>query len=120
MHSGTIYEDGRVVLHGCTPEKTRLVAITSTMIAIHHPSGTYWDNGGENYVRSWIEVEELEELKPGNEPGSWVFRTKRMSPYTMSFHPVVSRAAEDAMFKLERDGARISQHLHKKNWGDEV
>lgn len=112
MDSGTINPDGSVVMHGCVPTKTRLVAINARLIAIHHPGGSYWDNGGENYVSAWVEVKELEDLRRGNEPGTWVFRLKRTG-HGLSYHPTVKKAAENAARRLKNDGDALVQRIEK-------
>ncbi len=110
---GIIFPDGSVRLLGCTPEKTRLVGLNRGMIAIHHPGGTYWDNSGRNYVSAWIEVEVLEDLKPGREPETWHYRSKR--GHSISFHPTPSRAVENATFNLQRAAHLISTQFQKKD-----
>lgn len=100
MDSGTIYADGSVRIHGTVPTKTRIVAISRSHIAIHHPGGSYWDNSGQNYVSAWIEVLPLVELKRGNEAGTFIYRVERRG--AIRFHPTPKVAVRAAMAELER------------------
>lgn len=102
MWAGTIYSDGRVRLDGYEPTKTRLVGINNRSIAIHHPGGRWWDNGGEHYTPAWISVHELESIKPANEPDTWRFEIKRRGGKEISFHPTPKVAARNAVLELQR------------------
>ena len=113
MYSGTIKPDGSVTMHGCVPTKTRLVAISAHMIAIHHPGGTYWDNGGEHYVRSWVQVAELDDLRRSNEPDTWVFEIKHTGP-GLSYHPTIKHAVNEAVDRLVLNGDRWVQLIEKE------
>ena len=99
--TGTIKADGRVKLDGYVPEDTRLVGISRRLIAIKHPGGRWWDNGGEHYTSAWIEIKELEDLARANEPGEYRFRCKKMG-LTLSFHPTPKTAQREAMKTIER------------------
>ncbi len=101
MHyTGTIYADGRITLDGFTPEDTRLIGITRTMIAIHHPGGRWWDNGGEHYGPAHISVHELESLTRGNKARTYRFCIKRGGS-GVSFHPTRKKAVKVAVERLE-------------------
>lgn len=100
MHSGTIKVNGDVVLHGCEPTKTKLMGITHKMIAIKHPGGTYYTNGGPNYCPAWIQVDELATLKPSSKvPGEFEFTLKRLAN-SITFHPQAPTACRDALRDL--------------------
>lgn len=96
--TGYIYPDGSVKLLNCEPEKTRVVGITGKMIAIHHPGGTYYTNGGQQYASSWIQVDELAELRKVDD--RWFFRCVKMGK-SMSFHPTPTKAVSDALHFLK-------------------
>lgn len=104
-YSGTIKRDGGVVLHGCVPSDTRLVGITRRLIAIKHPGGRWWDNGGEHYTKAWVEVRELDRLEAANEPDEYIFHIKKIG-LSMDFHPTPkvaqANATEDVRDLFER------------------
>ncbi len=100
MDSGIIYPDGRIKLDGCTPTKTRLLAVNHLFLAIHHPGDRYWDNGGEHYVSAGIEIGPLEQFKRGKEGGTWRFKLKRMGG-RIRFHPTPTRAVRETMSDLD-------------------
>jgi hypothetical protein len=114
MHTtGTIYPDGRIQYHGYTPMKSRLLAINETLIVIHHPGGSYWDNGGEHYVNARIEVCGLAELRPGNAEGTWHFRLG--GARGAAFHPTPAEAVKNAMWTLKEAGQKIVADIEKRN-----
>lgn len=99
MLSGTIHADGTVTVHGTTPMKTRVVGLNGTMIAIHYPGGTYYNNAGANYCPAWIEVSPLESLEPGDTPGEWKYKIKRGSG-GLTFHPTIKTACANVVSDL--------------------
>ena len=101
MDKGTIKPNGDIVMHGCVPSKTVLVGITPSFIAIKHPGGVYYDNGGRQYCAAWVQVSELESLKKINAAGDIVFTIKRTGN-SISFHPQQKPATQDAMRNLAR------------------
>lgn len=112
MRSGTIYPDGRIVLHGFSPEKTRLVFISDRWIGIHHPGGSWSDNGGRHYGEACIDIYPLERLQRGNEEGTWLFEAGWRGG--LSFHPVISRATKKAVGALLDDGDRFIERMAER------
>lgn len=113
MLSGTIHADGTVTVHGTTPMKTRVVGLSGTMIAIHYPGSTYYNNAGANYCPAWIEIKQLESLERGENPEEWIFKTKRLG-FGMSFHPTIKTACGEVVSKLSLEGDRISESLKRR------
>lgn len=96
--TGTIYPDGRVKLDGCEPEATVLVGITRSVIAIKHPGGAYWTNGGKNYATARIAVSSLDSLKKCSD-GTYRFQ---FDDPLVWFHPTPIKAQAAAVQDLER------------------
>lgn len=110
METGTIRADGRVFFDGCVDEGARLLAVNDAFIVVHHPGGTYYDNGGRNYVSARVEIAEIEDLRRGNAAGSWRFRTKRIGR-RIQYHPTIGQAVHKAMGDLRLRGERIAERF---------
>jgi hypothetical protein len=113
IKSGTIYPDGRVSLDGYVPNKTRLVAINSHLMVIHHPGQNWSDNGGRHYGPANYSVETIESLERGNEEGTWRFRIAPLTP-SISFPTLPSSAVPDAMLDLRLYGDRYVEAIQKR------
>lgn len=96
--AATIYADGRIQYHGYEKMDSTVRCLTRTHITIHHPGGTYWDNGGEHYVSARFEVMEYESIQPANEEGTYLVRfSRRPGTRVAEFHPMKSEAVHAAL-----------------------
>jgi hypothetical protein len=101
MEIATIYADGRIQYHGFEHMKSTVRAITKTHVVIHHPGGTYSDNGGKHYVGAHYDVYEYETLRPGNEEGTYIMTFARSGKFVATFHPEKSEAVRAALKKAK-------------------
>ena len=113
MDTGTIYPDGRISLDGCVPQKWRLLAINGSLLVYHSPGSAWYDNSGRNYGPASIEVKEIEDLRRGNEPGTWRFRLKRLGA-GIHFHSTPKTACLGAVHDLEVHGDRLAEAIRRK------
>ena len=110
----TIYPDGSMLMDGFVPMKWRLLHLTDTHAVIHSPGGSWWDNGGKHYGEASVDVKEIEELRPGNAPGTWRLKFKRLSKSNLSFHPTPKEATRRTAYALEHDGEAIAARIAKR------
>lgn len=110
---GTIYADGSAKFDGFVPNKWRIMAINSNFIVIHSPGANWSDNGGQHYGAADISVKEVERLMPGNEPGTWRVKLKRMGK-GITFHPTPSSAVKDVAAILQYEGADLAARINAK------
>jgi hypothetical protein len=110
---GTIYADGTAKFDGFVPNKWRIMAINETFLVIHSPGANWSDNGGQHYGAADISVKEIEKLMPGNEPGTWRVKLKRMSR-GVTFHPTPSVAAKSVAAKLEYEGVDLAARIEAR------
>lgn len=98
---GTIYPDGKIRWDGVEDQGQRVVAISKKFIVEHMPSGGYWNNGGFNKTKAWLEVLPVKSITPGNAPGT--YRVELDEGPRISWHPTQKVAREDALSWLEEN-----------------
>lgn len=113
MDSATIYADGRMSLDGCVPNDWRVMGINANFIVYHSPGSSWSANGFKSYGPASIEVREVEDLRPGNEPGTWRVKMKRLGR-SIHFHPTPKVAAHAVSRELPHDAPRIMGTLAKR------
>lgn len=111
--TATIFADGSMRIDGFVPNKWRLLAINGTFAVFHSPGQNWSDNGGQHYGPASIEVKEIEALMPGNEPGTWRLKFKRLGR-GISFHPQPTHACKDAMNELSYRGDQLMAWIAKE------
>ncbi len=110
--TATIYPDGRVQYHGYTPMKSSVLDIRNGFITIHHPGGTYWDNGGAHYVAAYVEVQAIVSLQRGDEPDTWIIEFSHgPGSIVAKFHPSRKTAVQQALHILHHNGDQIAERL---------
>lgn len=117
QRTGTIYSDGRILFDGFVPMNWRLLYLSDRLLVHHAPGGTWYDNGGRHYGGASIEIDEIEDLRLGNEPGTWRFTLKMGAidgSVRASFHPTPKTACFTAADELERHGAEIAERIRKR------
>lgn len=111
----TIYPDGSMLMDGFVPMKWRLLLLTDTYAVVHSPGGCWWDNGGKHYGEASIDVKEIEELRRGNEEGTWRLKFKRLSRGNMTYHPTAKEATRRMAYELATSGDRLAAKIAERN-----
>lgn len=110
----TIYSDGSIRIDGFVPNKWRLLSLTASHAVIHSPGQNWSDNGGRHYGEATIEVREIKELRPGNGPGEWRLKFKRMGNH-FDFHPSPKEACRRVAHKLATEGEALAERIAERN-----
>lgn len=98
VDSATIHADGRIQYHGYERMDSTVRAITKTHIVIHHPGGSYSDNGGQHYVSARMEVVEYDSIQKANAPRTYIVHfARRPGTRVVEFHPSKTKAIRKAL-----------------------